>query len=175
MNESLTDALCTHCGLCCDGTLFADVELGRAEVTRLESMGLAAEEHGASAGLLSQPCAALQGRRCSIYAHRPKCCRTFECQLLQDARRGAVTVAWAREQIAEALERIRRVKELLPKPGPGDEHLPLKERYAEALADTTPGARRKHAALEAAMSGVETLIWATFLGDGQTSVPHSAR
>ena len=27
MKPLLTDALCTHCALCCDGTLFADVEL----------------------------------------------------------------------------------------------------------------------------------------------------
>ena len=77
---ALTDTLCTQCGLCCDGTLFADVELGRAEAARLENMGLEVEV--TDGGLLSQPCAALKGRRCSIYAHRPKCCRTFECQLL---------------------------------------------------------------------------------------------
>ena len=28
MNPNLTDTLCTQCGLCCDGSMFADVELG---------------------------------------------------------------------------------------------------------------------------------------------------
>ena len=172
MNESLTDLLCTRCGLCCNGTLFADVELGQAEVARLENLGLEPEEHGSRAGLLSQPCPALKGTRCSIYAHRPKCCRTFECQLLLDARQGAVTVSHAQEQIIEAQSRIRRVRDLLAQIGGGDASLPLKERCTEALAGppATPEIRRKRAALEAAMLSVETIIWESFLGSGEPIV-----
>ena len=175
MNPSLTDTLCTRCGLCCDGSLFADVELGQAEARRLEIMGLEVDDNESGAGLLSQPCAALQGRRCGIYAHRPNCCRTFECQLLQDAQRGAVTVEKATELIAEALKRIQRVRDLLAEWGAGDVRLPLKERCAEALAGEAGAARenqRKRAALEAAMSAVETMIWRTFLGSGERRVRH---
>src|SRR6058998_1228410 len=111
MEPSLTDTLCTRCGLCCDGSLFADVELsGRVEATGLEILGLEIEDDGAGGALLQQPCTALRGRRCSIYAHRPQCCRTFECRLLQEARRGDVSVERAGEQIEEALSRIGRVK-----------------------------------------------------------------
>ena len=68
---------------------FADVELvGQAEVARLEIMGMEVENEDRNTGLLSQPCAALGGTRCGIYAHRPKCCRMFKCQLLQSAQRG---------------------------------------------------------------------------------------
>src|SRR5207249_6862002 len=135
MKPSLTDTLCTRCGLCCDGSLFGDVELvGPAEATRLEIMGLEIDDNQADGELLVQPCAALQGRRCGIYAHRPKCCRSFECQLLQDVRRGTVSVERAEEQIAEALGQTRRVKELLARLGQRDVRLPLKERCAEALA-----------------------------------------
>jgi len=175
MNPSLTDTLCTRCGLCCDGSLFADVELGQAEARRLEIMGLEVEDHESGAGLLSQPCAALQGRRCGIYAHRPQCCRTFECQLLQDAQRGAVTVEAAKELIAEALKRIQRVRELLAQWGAGDVRLPLKERCAEAIAGQmgdTRETKRRRAALEAAMSAVESLIWRSFLGSGERKVGH---
>jgi len=168
MTPSLTDTLCTRCGLCCDGTLFADVELvGEAEAKRLEIMGLEVEENDTGAGLLSQPCAALKGRRCGIYAHRPQCCRTFECQLLQDVQLGAVTVERGTELIAEALGRIRRVRELLAELGERNVRLPLKERCAEALAGdapATPEVRQKRAELEAAMSAVETIIWRSFLG-----------
>ena len=170
MDPSLTDTLCTRCGLCCDGTLFADVELGAAETARLEIMGLEIEDSGAGASLLSQPCPALKGTRCGIYAHRPKCCRTFECQLLQDTERGAVEVGEAIEVIAEAHKRIRRVRELLVEVGQGDKRLPLKERCAEALAgdaDATPEVKRKRAALDAAMSDVETMISERFLGSGK--------
>jgi uncharacterized protein len=109
MKRSLTDTLCTRCGLCCDGSLFADVELaGHAEATTLEILGLEIDDDDADGALLLQPCRALQGNRCGIYAHRPECCRTFECRLLQDVRRGAVGVERARVQIARTRKRIRR-------------------------------------------------------------------
>ena len=167
MTASLTDTLCTRCALCCDGTLFADVELsGSAEATRLEIMGLEIVDDD-DAGLLSLPCAALQGRRCGIYAHRPECCRTFECALLQDARQGAVSVERALELIAEALQRIARVRALMAELGYRTRRLPLRESCAEALAKDAkagPDAKRKRAELEAELSAVETLIQETFLG-----------
>ena len=171
MKPSLTDTLCTRCGLCCDGSLFADVQLvGQAEAMRLEIMGLEVDDDETEVGLLSQPCAALKGRRCGIYAHRPKCCRVFECQLLQDTRSGAVTVERAKEYIAEALRRIERVRGLLGQLGHRDGRLPLKERCAEALAEKDGATRevnRKRARLKAAMSAVERMIWRHFLGSGR--------
>ena len=171
MTPLLTDTLCTKCGLCCDGTLFADVELvGRAEVARLEIMGMEVENEDRNMGLLSQPCAALRGTRCGIYAHRPKCCRVFQCDLLQNAQRGAVTVERAMEQIADAREQIRQVRAMLGRLGNRDEGLPIKERCAETLAAegcTTPEGIRDRADLEAAMATLEKTIWNTFLGSGQ--------
>jgi Fe-S-cluster containining protein len=168
MDPSLTDTLCTQCALCCDGSLFADVELtGRRESTGLEILGLEVEDDEARGGLLLLPCGALRGTRCGIYAHRPKVCRTFECGLLQDVRRGAVSVTRAQEHIAEALNRIGRVKELMAQLGQRDPRLTLKERCAETLArdaGAKPELNRKRAELEAAMSAVETLIQVTFLG-----------
>ena len=172
MKSSLTDMLCTRCGLCCDGSLFADVELaGGDEAAALEVMGLEIEDEE----LLLQPCAALQGKRCGIYAHRPECCRTFECRLLQDARRGTVSVARASEVIAEALKQVGLVRKLAARLGQHDARLPLKERCAEALApdagadagaDAGPETDRKRAELETAMAAVERLIRKTFLRSG---------
>src|SRR5262245_59147143 len=134
MTPPLTDTLCTKCGLCCDGTLFADVELvGQAEIARLEIMGMDVEDEDRNMGLLSQPCAALRGTRCGIYAHRPKCCRVFQCHLLQNAERGDVTFDRAIEQIADAREQIRQVRAMLGRLGNRHVDLPLKERCAEAL------------------------------------------
>ena len=167
MEAPLTDTLCTHCGLCCDGTLFADVELAsRAEATRLESLGLEIESDD-DAPLLVQPCAALRGRRCTIYAHRPGCCRTFECKLLQDVRRGAVSVERAGEHISQALESIREVRELLVQVGPNPAGLPLRERCAEALmheGPEEPATQRARARLAVAMEALERQIRSTFLG-----------
>jgi Fe-S-cluster containining protein len=153
--------------------LFADVELaGPAEAAGLEVMGLEIEEDDADGGLLVQPCGALHGKRCGIYAHRPECCRTFECRLLQEVRRGAVGVARAGEHIAEALRRVGRVRELAAELGQRDERLPLKERCAEALAlhdeaGANPSLERQRAQLEAAMSALEELIRKRFLGGEQ--------
>jgi Fe-S-cluster containining protein len=166
VTPNLTDTLCTRCGLCCDGSLFADVELaGRAEATRLEVLGLEVEE-GDGGGLLQLPCGALRGRMCGIYPHRPECCRTFECRLLQETRRGTVSVERAGEIIRQTLARIARVKELLRRLGERGERLPLKERCAEALAGASsrsPAASRTREELEAAMSSVERLIRSSFL------------
>jgi Fe-S-cluster containining protein len=173
MKPSLTDTLCTRCGLCCDGSLFADVELaGRAEATKLEVMGLEIEDDHTSGALLLQPCRALQGKRCGIYAHRPECCRTFECRLLQHVRRGTAGVGQAEEQVAEALKRIGRVRELMAHLGQRDRHLPLRESCAETLArdaDADPQVNRKRAELEAAMSAMEELIRKRFLDGGGLS------
>ncbi|MEM7392524.1 MAG: YkgJ family cysteine cluster protein, partial [Verrucomicrobiota bacterium] len=73
--------LCTQCGLCCDGTIFDDVELGsESEATGLELLGLDVDTDDRP--MLLEPCRALNGTRCTIYKHRPGCCRTFECRLL---------------------------------------------------------------------------------------------
>jgi len=177
MKPSLTDTLCTRCGLCCDGSLFADVEMASTdEASALEAMGLDIEDDDeADGGLLLQPCGALNGKRCSIYPHRPDCCRMFECRLLREVKRGAVDVDRAKEKIAETLQRIEWVKKLIGQLGQGDERLPLKERCVEALAFSQeaadPELSRKRAELEAAMSSVESLIEEAFLGErGRTDV-----
>ena len=170
MTPLLTDTLCTKCGLCCDGTLFADVELvGQAEVARLEIMGMEVENEDRNIGLLSQPCAALRGTRCGIYAHRPKCCRVFQCHLLQNAQRGTVTVERALEQIADARDQIRQVRAMLGRLGNSNEGLPIKERCAETLAAEggTTESIKDRAELEATMATLEKTIWNTFLGSGQ--------
>lgn len=96
---ALESILCTRCGLCCNGALFADVELsGPRESTPLEALGLEIEDDN----LLIQPCGALKGTRCSIYSHRPKCCRTFECLLLKRVRRCEVSIPAALKLIDEA-------------------------------------------------------------------------
>jgi uncharacterized protein len=169
MTPSLTDTLCARCGLCCDGSLFADVELaGGAEARRLEALGLAIEDDEADRALLSQPCRALRGTRCGIYADRPECCRTFECRLLQDVRIGSVSLERAQRRIVEALTRIGRVKALIATVGRRGRGLPLAESCAETLAgdaDADPRRSRKRAELERAMAAVEKSIGATFLAE----------
>jgi Fe-S-cluster containining protein len=147
------------------------VELANTdEAETCEIMGLEIEDADARDGpLLLQPCHALNGKRCNIYAHRPDCCRTFECRLLQEVGQGKVGVEQAQAKIAETLRRIEQVNQLIGKSGRARERLPLRERYAEALsqngaiAATGPELNLKRAELRAAMTAVEGLIQKTFL------------
>lgn len=164
----LTDTLCTRCGLCCDGTLFGDVELtGPREATRLEILGLEVDTDDADSELLALPCGALRGTRCSVYSQRPRCCRTFECRLLHDARRGTVAVDEALARIAEARAQAECVKTLLAgletRRGAG---LPLAERVADAIATKSagsPAAARRQGELKMAMAALARTIRTTFL------------
>jgi uncharacterized protein len=163
----LTDTLCTNCGLCCDGTLLGDVELtGPAEAARLEILGLGLDDDEGGAELLPLPCAALRRTSCRIYARRPKACRTFECRLLQEAQRGAITVKQALARIAHARAQVQHVKMLLARMEKRPLNLPLAERCANAIA-STPGASAeatcRRAELETAMVAVAHTIRTTFL------------
>lgn len=145
----LTDTLCTRCGLCCDGTLFGDVELrGPAEAARVEALGLEVDTDDADSELLALPCAGLHGTRCSVYPHRPQCCRTFECRLLQQAKRGDLSVNDAIARIDDARGQVRAVTALLATfegRGTHRPRLPLAERVANALAATPSARERAHA------------------------------
>ena len=172
MKLSLTDILCTRCGLCCDGTLFADVELApRDDTGALEVLGLEVEDDDDRPGrkLLLQPCAALRGRRCGIYPYRPQCCRTFECQLLSSVRQGTLELNTAAAQLTKVLAAIAAVQERLTSLAPVPESLPIRERVAAVLeateGDTRPAMVRTRGELEAAMTALGKQLNKTFLGE----------
>ena len=68
-------------------------------------MGLEIDEEDGRE-LLIQPCRALHGTSCGIYEHRPECCRTFECKLLQEHKRGRI-------DLDTALDKVNEVRRLL--------------------------------------------------------------
>jgi Fe-S-cluster containining protein len=175
--KDLTEILCTRCGLCCDGTLLADAELvGIGEIAALEALGMEVEEEGRARALLPLPCRALKGTRCSIYLHRPGCCRAFECRLLQETRRGAVEVEQALATIADARSRIAHIRKLIAALGGTRERLPLNERGLETIAqseerDDDPESERTRRELQAAMGSLDRLIHDRFLGGRSRSRP----
>ena len=142
---SVTEQLCLHCGICCNGVLFKDVELQPGDdVSRLHALGLqfVARAHPSKKGKtpklpsakqqlkFPQPCAALGADcRCRIYAARPSRCRDFECALFHAVEAGELQPAQALRTIRAALEQANRVKELLRELGDTDELLPLSLRF----------------------------------------------
>src|SRR5215469_15501515 len=129
------DQLCPNCGLCCDSTLFADVELRKGDdPERLTQLGLEVMQKTKTKLAFSQPCACFDGKFCKIYADRPKRCRLFECGLLKRVESGDLTAGAALKTISEAKSQAEKVRELLRQSGQRDERMALTHRYAEAMS-----------------------------------------
>jgi Fe-S-cluster containining protein len=129
------EQLCPNCGLCCDSTLFADVELRAGDdARRLKKLGLTLEKKSRTKIAFAQPCACFDGKLCGIYQDRPKRCRTFVCGLLQRVESDQMSASAALKKIAEAKKRADKVRDLLRQTGALDETIPLTHRYSEAMA-----------------------------------------
>lgn len=98
-------ALCLACGLCCDGTLHTFTKVLPGEVEAMQRLGLKVYS-AANGPAFDQPCPCLQAGSCTIYAHRPLSCRSYECKLFKKYAAGMVT-------LEEALGRVQKAKELI--------------------------------------------------------------
>jgi Fe-S-cluster containining protein len=128
------DQLCPNCGLCCNGVLFADVELQKGDdAGRLIGFGLPLKKKGAKR-VFVQPCACFGGKLCRIYDARPARCRMFECGLLKRAQAGEMETEAALKRIAGTLRLVEKVRRLLRASGQMDECLALTHRYKEIMA-----------------------------------------
>jgi Fe-S-cluster containining protein len=126
--------LCPNCGLCCNGVLFADVELQMGDnAGRLIDLGMALKKKGMK-GAFAQPCRCFDGTLCRIYADRPKRCRTFECGLLKRVQSGAMPAPAALKRMADAKKLVEKVRRLLRRLGDHDEHLALTRRYGRVMS-----------------------------------------
>jgi len=120
-------ALCLSCGLCCDGTLFRFVPLEPEEAKRLEGRVTPYE------GGMAQPCLALDGVKCRVYADRPSVCRKFRCLALQQLEAGEISGEDAHEFIQETLGRRASLAQAL---GMEDEIEAVRRARDEANAGT---------------------------------------
>lgn len=128
------DQLCPNCGLCCDSTLFADVELKKGDdPQRLVKLGMPVAQKTKTKLAAPQPCACFDGKFCSIYADRPRQCRLFECGLLKRVQGGEMNAAAALRKISEAKRLAEKVRRLLRASGQRDEQMALAQRYAAAM------------------------------------------
>jgi Fe-S-cluster containining protein len=129
------EQLCPNCGLCCDSTLFADVELRAGDdPQRLAKLGLTVEQKTKTKLAFAQPCACFDGKLCQIYGDRPRRCRLFECGLLKRVGGGEMAVAAALKKISQAKAMAEEVRGLLRAAGQRNESMALTHRYAEAMS-----------------------------------------
>jgi len=134
---SVGSVLCLACGMCCDGTMFRDVELQSGDDSGALAAGgisIRSWRRRGPGGMVSgqsftQPCAVLGGDcRCGIYLLRPGHCRNFDCALLQARHRGEVTERHALRSIRQARQLADTIRERLVELGDLERHRPLTQR-----------------------------------------------
>ncbi len=127
------EQLCLSCGLCCDGTLFDNVQLGPGDdAKKLKALGLPVTDTRTKPpiSLFAQPCAALcADRTCGRYADRPGQCRSFECAVFKDAEAGRIEFGAALRLVKQARKRAENIRRLLRELGDMDEHRSLSDRF----------------------------------------------
>ena len=167
MNEQIFK-ICTRCGMCCNGGLFADGKLeAKDSPERLARLGMNIEEFEDETFFL-QPCSAFDGCRCKIYNDRPTMCREFQCGVLQQVLAGKMEEPAAFSLIAEALECVSEVKRLLTACGENSWDLPLMDRFElvmEEPIDLEAGDEcgDQRGELMEAMGSLMTLVESEFL------------
>lgn len=160
--------LCPQCGLCCDSTLFADVELRAGDdAARLRRAGLKVQPKSRTKQAFAQPCPCLQGGLCQIYSERPRRCRTFECGLLRQVAAKEMTPAAALKKIQSAKRQAGQVRDWLRAMGQTDESVALTHRYAAAMASpmdlADDAAAERHGQLMLAVNELMTVLQRDFL------------
>ena len=129
----LAARLCLTCGLCCDGTLFKDVQVaGARDRDRLAAWGVRlqpASGRSTAPTRLPQPCQALDGCTCRVYPDRPSRCRDFECLLFKSVLQGKTGERAAGRIVRTAVQRRDRVRGLLAELGDQDSGAALSIRF----------------------------------------------
>ena len=162
------EQLCPNCGLCCDSTLFADVELRAGDdAKKLKKLGQTLFAKTKTRLAFSQPCACFDGKLCQIYADRPKRCGLFECGLLQQVETGKMTPALALKKITAAKKQAAQIRALLRDLGQRDETMALTHRYGEAMSApmdlSDPDAAEKRGELMLAVADLMNRLQHDFL------------
>jgi len=167
LKEENIERLCPNCGLCCDSTLFADVELRAGDdAKRLAKLGLSLKKKGRIKVAFAQPCACFDGKFCRIYGERPKRCRLFECGLLKKVNVSEIKADAALKKIAKTKELMKKVKDLLRAFDEDDEGMALSERYARAMSepmDLSKGSVDRHGELMRAYGELTEILQRDFL------------
>jgi len=126
--------LCGACGLCCNGAIFADVELRSTDDEKqLRLLGLQIKRpfHPQGVSKFLQPCVAHDGCKCGIYSKRPEYCRAFECAILKNVCSGAVKKTAAMRIIREAKNKLAVINDFLMELGNGDETISHRVRFKQ--------------------------------------------
>lgn len=112
---SRVSELCLLCGLCCDGSLFRQVEVTGEEARRVEALAMRTGEKRGKRWMWL-PCGKLEATCCTVYEARPGGCQRFFCELARKLEAGAVGFDEARAVVNEVHARVAELRVRLPPP-----------------------------------------------------------
>lgn len=136
--DQSASALCTACGMCCNGSLFRKVPFREDERGFVESLELEIHE-GKRPGFLL-PCPKLDDATCTIYPDRPSRCDEFACKLLK--RFKAEEIGW--DDATDIVRQARELRERIAAVDPAattvvhrlrDDHMALPDGIAEDVRE----------------------------------------
>jgi hypothetical protein len=100
---SSSQSLCLACGICCEGAIFRGVPLSpEDEISPLTAAGINIVPDG-ERNVFMLPCAAHKNHECTVYAHRPRVCQQYRCELLKRFTRGEISQDAALEIIGKTI------------------------------------------------------------------------
>ena len=111
-NQQTLSAICTECGLCCDGSLFPKAHvIDEDDQATAQRLGLTTfEESGKRYFKLPCPCF---DQLCTVYdVKRPHICKAFFCEPLKKANKGDISLEEATKKIKLAIQLRSEVKAL---------------------------------------------------------------
>jgi hypothetical protein len=110
-NEKIAQAICTSCGLCCDGSLFARARLTADDLNEHLAKAEILALHEADKIFFHLPCHHLENRHCNIYhMWRPDICSRFKCKVLRRLVNGEISFEQGMEIVKKALLHIAEIK-----------------------------------------------------------------
>ncbi len=135
LDSAFYERVCGECGLCCDGTLFADVRLREEDDPKdLLTLGFKLKRRKGFY-FFKQPCQARTEQGCKVYEKRPNRCQAFECRQLLDLKDDVVTEAEVLDTIRATKEIIGQIDELLARAGDSRKNKSLMQRYEHVLSE----------------------------------------
>jgi Fe-S-cluster containining protein len=159
--EGDADVPCDGCTACCTSSQFVHIVPDETETLARIPRRLLFPAPGLPAGHTLLPydehghCPMLVDGRCSIYAHRPRTCRVYDCRVF------AAAEVEPDEDKVQIAARVRRWR--FEHPGEDDERAHAAVRAAAAYLRAHPELRVTPAAAELAVSAIEA--HAVFLDD----------
>lgn len=169
MATATENAPCLDCGMCCDGTLYSFVHLKGSERLKADKLGTTRKEIDGKPVFL-EPCPALSGTACTIYADRFHTCRTYRCATLKALDEGGIDHGEAMRRIHVARTAEAQVRTLL---APGETLQSAREAWANE--PDTQRATPEGARIHLMMTALEMLLSRYFRQSGEQRLPFADR